>query len=149
MTMLSVEIACDDEDQPGLAQVARPDDDIKTFVAAIAVVLRETVAGFEQTVSRITDITALRPGGADRDLVVALQDFDRLQQEFATLGDVLARLPGLSGATAEGEQSASDTDHPVLAGISIAGLKERLSRHVRSLALDQAASDDASDEVEF
>jgi len=146
--MVTVDIAFDRDDGPAEIATRHPDDDIKTFVAAIAVVLRETVAGFEQTVSRITEITVMRPGRADRDLVVALQDFDRLQQEFATLGEVLARLPALSGENAAGEQSGSESDHPVLASISIAGLKDRLSRHLRSMAADLSSSD-TSDEVVF
>ncbi|HEY6834551.1 MAG TPA: hypothetical protein VI251_18925 [Pseudolabrys sp.] len=121
-------------------------DDIKTFVSAIAVVLGETVAGFEQTVSRITDLTTMREGRADRDLVVALQDFDRLQQEFATLSEVLAKLSALSGAGAL--VNGADPAHPVLAMISIAALKDRLARQLRDLTADLSGSD-TSEEVIF
>lgn len=115
-------------------------DDIKTFVAAIAVVLRETVAGFEETVARITDITVHRQGQADRELVVALQDFDRLQQEFATLSEVLTKLSAISGGAPTAHDTVHDTDHEVLAVISVADLKDRLARHLRSLMLDLSAS---------
>lgn len=121
-------------------------DDIKTFVSAIAVVLGETVAGFEQTVSRITDLTTMRERRADRDLVVALQDFDRLQQEFATLSEVLAKLSALSGAGAL--VNGADPAHPVLAMISIAALKDRLARQLRDLTADLSGSD-TSEEVIF
>jgi hypothetical protein len=121
-------------------------DDIKTFVSAIAVVLGETVAGFEQTVSRITDLTTMREGRADRDLVVALQDFDRLQQEFATLSEVLAKLSALSGAGAL--VNGADPAHPVLAMISVAALKDRLARQLRDLTADLSGSD-TSEEVIF
>jgi hypothetical protein len=121
-------------------------DDIKTFVSAIAVVLGETVAGFEQTVARITDLTTMREGRADRDLVVALQDFDRLQQEFATLSEVLAKLSALSGAGAL--VNGADPAHPVLAMISIAALKDRLARQLRDLTADLSLSE-TSDEVIF
>jgi hypothetical protein len=124
----------------------RARDDMKTFVAAIAVALRESVAGFEEAVSRVTEITAMRPGRADRELVVALQDFDRLQQEFAILGDVLGRIS--SSAAAAEEQNAGAVGHPLLDGISMAGLKARLSFHLRSLTPDPSYSD-GSDEVEF
>lgn len=128
------------------AGVAVPDggdstsDDFKTFVAAIAVVLRETVAGFEDTVARVTDITVHRQGQADRELVVALQDFDRLQQEFATLSEVLTKLSAISGAAPTAHDTVHDTDHEVLAVISVADLKDRLARHLRSLMLDLSAS---------
>ena len=120
---------------------APPADEIKTFVAAIAVVLRETVAGFEETVARVTDITLTRTGRTDRELVVALQDFDRLQQEFATLSEVLTKLSAMSPSagpiTADPESEAGDE---VLAVISVADLKDRLGRHLRSLMLDLSAS---------
>lgn len=120
---------------------AQPADEIKTFVAAIAVVLRETVAGFEETVARITDITVPQSGRADRDLVVALQDFDRLQQEFAMLSEVLTKLSAMSPdagpITADPESKSGDQ---VLAVISVADLKDRLGRHLRSLMLDVSAS---------
>lgn len=127
-------------------------DDTKTFIAAIAVALRESVAGFEETVSRVTEITAMRPGRADRDLVVALQDFDRLQQEFATLGDILGRIsaaPGIDGTAQEtAQENAGPSGHPLLDGIAMAGLKARLSFHLRSLTADPSDSD-TSDEAEF
>jgi hypothetical protein len=115
-------------------------DDFKTFVAAIAVVLRETVAGFEDTVQRVTDITVHRQGQADRELVVALQDFDRLQQEFATLSEVLTKLSATSGAAPTAQDTVHDKDHEVMAVISVADLKDRLARHLRSLMLDLSAS---------
>lgn len=108
-------------------------DEIRTFLAAISTVLHETVAAFELTVSRITEITVTRPGRADRDLVVALQDFDRLQQEFATLGQVLSKLSDTSAVRAE----AQDAEHQaVIAEISIADLKERLAHQMMMLTSD-------------
>jgi hypothetical protein len=124
--------------------------ELKTFVAAVAAALRETVIGFEETVTRITEITAMRPGGADRDLVVALQNFDRLQQEFATLGDVLAKLSGASGEHAvSGQNGASHSDYDVLASVSLAGLKDRLSGHLRSLKFNLSMPDGGADEAIF
>lgn len=122
------------------AGVSQPDD-IKTVVAAIAVVLRETVAAFEDTVARITEITVTRPGRADRDLVVALQDFDRLQQEFATLSEVLTKLSAMSPmASIMAGAMTGEAGDEVLSVISVADLKDRLARHMRSLMLDLSAS---------
>ncbi len=119
-------------------------DEIRTFLAAISTVLHETVAAFELTVSRITEITVTRPGRADRDLVVALQDFDRLQQEFATLGQILGKLSTKSQAGAA-EQDVGH--HEVIADISIADLKERLAHHLMVLTSD--ISDVPAEDVEF
>jgi hypothetical protein len=106
-------------------------------------VLHETVAAFELTVSRITEITVTRPGRADRDLVVALQDFDRLQQEFATLGQLLAKLSIKSEPNAEELNGGRD----VIADISIADLKERLAHHLMVLTSD--IPDVPAEDVEF
>ncbi len=119
-------------------------DEIRTFLAAISTVLHETVAAFELTVSRITEITVTRPGRADRDLVVALQDFDRLQQEFATLGQILGKLSSKSHAGAE-EQEVGH--HKVIADISIADLKERLAHHL--MVLTSNIPDVPAEDVEF
>jgi len=119
---------------------AGPPEDLKTFLAAVAVVLRETVAGFEETVARVTDITIHRQPQADRELVVALQDFDRLQQEFSTLSEVLSKLSVITGAAPTAHDTVEDKDHEVLAVISVADLKDRLARHLRSLMLDISAA---------
>lgn len=115
-------------------------DELKTFLAAIAVVLRETVTGFEETVARVTDIAVGQNGQADRELVVALQNFDRLQQEFATLSEVLHKLSAATGPAPTAHDTVHDNDHEVLAVISVADLKDRLARHLRSLMLDLSAS---------
>ena len=125
-------------------------DEIRTFLAAISTVLHETVAAFELTVSRITEITdkhgirVLVPDKADRDLVVALQDFDRLQQEFMTLGQVLGKL---SGKSAAGAEDADIGHHEVMADISIADLKARLAHHLMVLTSD--LPDVPQEDVEF
>ena len=121
-----------------------PVGEVKLFLAAIATVLRETVGAFESTVGRITEIAVARPEGVDRDLVVALQDFDRLQQEFATLSEVIARLSHKT----EMDGPATGADHEVLAAISIADLKDRLARHLRVLSADIPAAETGQD-VEF
>jgi hypothetical protein len=105
-------------------------DDVRRLIAAMAIVLRETVAAFEDTVARITEMTVLRHGGnADRDLVVALQEFDKLQQEFATVSDILLRL------------SAPPA-------IAIAGLRDRLARQLGNKEDDLELSPRIGD-VEF
>ena len=115
-------------------------DEIRTFLAAISTVLHETVAAFELTVSRITEITVTRPGRADRDLVVALQDFDRLQQEFMTLGQILGRL---SAAAEDGDVG----HYAMMADISIGDLRERLAHHLMVLTSD--LPDVPQEDVEF
>jgi DNA anti-recombination protein RmuC len=123
-------------------------DEIGTFLGAMAKVLHETIARFEETVGRITDIAVLRSGRADRDLVVALQEFDRLQQEFVTLGEVLSRVATTSNGVWSAEAGAVQLGHEAIAAISIAELKERLVRHLNGSAADLPMSE-TSDEVVF
>lgn len=150
MTGVPVSVAPDELDVAPAELCARRQDDIKKFVAAIAVVLRETVAAFEETVSRVTEMTVMkRPEQADRDLVVALQNFDRLQQEFHSLSEVLVKLSAVSGEHALlGEAGPREPGYDVLATIAVADLKHRLSRHLRSLMIDLPAAD-APDEAVF
>ncbi len=107
----------------------RSPDEIQTFLAAISTVLHETVAAFELTVGRITEIAMSRQGRADRELVVALQDFDRLQQEFATLGQILGKL----SIRAEPGHPEAKHGHEAIANVSLADLKDRLAHHLMML----------------
>jgi hypothetical protein len=122
---------------------SRSPDEIETFLAAISTVLHETVAAFELTVSRITEIAVSRQGRADRELVVALQDFDRLQQEFATLGQILHKL----SIKAEPGHLEATNGHAAIADISIADLKDRLAHHLMVLTSD--IPDVPQEDVEF
>lgn len=121
----------------------RSPDEIQTFLAALSTVLHETVAAFELTVSRITEIAVSRQGRADRELVVALQDFDRLQQEFATLGQILAKL----SIKAEPGHPEAKHGHDAIADISLADLKDRLAHHLMVLTSD--LPDVPQEDVEF
>lgn len=121
----------------------RSPDEIQTFLAAISTVLHETVAAFELTVSRITEIAVSRHGRTDRELVVALQDFDRLQQEFATLGQLLNTL----SIKAEPGHPEAKHGHEAIAKISLADLKDRLAHHLTMLTSN--IPDVPQEDVEF
>lgn len=111
-------------------------NEISTFLLATARTLRETLSRFEETTARITEKVAAQSTQADRSLVVMLQDFDRLQQEFAALSEVLTR------AAAKSEESWLRRDgdgHPAgdaIATISVADLKDRLTRHLGILRIE-------------
>jgi hypothetical protein len=127
--------------------VTQPDEstrrlvnEISAFLLATAKALRETVSRFEETTARITEKVMAQPTQADRDLVVMLQDFDRLQQEFAALAELFIR------ATAKSEESWLHEDgdnHPAraaIATISLADLKDRLTRHLGILRIDMGVA---------
>jgi hypothetical protein len=121
--------------------------EIATFLVATAMVLRETVVRFEKTTARVTESVAARPDGVDRELIVTLQDFDRLQQEFATLAEVLtqaAAKPGASWVRAEGGNHPAED---AVATVLIADLKERLMQRLGFSAIDALAPPEAEEAV--
>ena len=126
--------------------VRPPVDEIATFLAATAAALRETVARFERTTARITESVTMRPSLADRDLIVTLQDFDRLQQELATLAEVLARAAGKSGESWLRAEGGGHPAEDAIATVSIADLKDRLMFSLSTSPLDMAVG---TDEVVF
>ncbi len=125
-----------ENEQPMSGPSAQVGEDLGSFLGTIAKLLHETVAKFEHTSSRITEIIVSQPGKTDRDLILALQDFDRLQQEFSALGEALART-GESAATGRwAEGSGEDhAKHEVIGAISIADLKDRILTHLNGPAL--------------
>lgn len=123
-------------------------DEIRIFLAVLATTLRETVVKFEETAARVTDLVARPAGRPDRDLVVTLQNFDRMQQEFATIADVLmavaAKPPESWLRTAGGAHPAEDA----IAKIPIAALKERLLHHL-GFARSESTGSLVSEEAVF
>src|ERR1700728_2938390 len=119
-----------------------PIEDIATFLAATAVALRETVTRFEKTTARITESVTTRPSLADRDLIVTLQDFDRLQQEFATLAEVLTRAAAKSSESWLRAEGGGHPAEEAIATVSIAALKDRLMYSLSPSPLDMAVGTD-------
>jgi hypothetical protein len=121
-------------------------DEIATFLRATAVALAETVTRLERTTARITESVTTRPSLADRDLVVTLQDFDRLQQEFATLAEVLTRAAAKSGESWLRAEGGGHPAEDAIATVTVADLKDRLMYSLSASPLDMAIG---SDEVVF
>jgi hypothetical protein len=88
-------------------------------------------------------------GATDRDLIMTLQDFDRLQQEFAALGEMLARFGMIMGDFLSSHNLSDHLDRHVIADISIGDLKERLLRHYRGEADDEVDTATVLDEAIF
>lgn len=106
-------------------------EDLGEFLATIAKLLHETVAKFERTSSKITELVVSLPGKTDRELILSLQDFDRLQQEFSALGNALARTAesATTGRWAEGTGD-DHARHEVIGAISVEDLKQRILNHL-------------------
>jgi hypothetical protein len=95
------------------------------FLLAVSELLHETTRRFEETVAQVLELVMTGRGLEERNLVVTLQDFDLLQQEFVALADVLARY-----GTASKERRLVLGEDPdirqIIGTITIADLRERL-----------------------
>ena len=125
-----------ESEQPVSGAPIQAGEDLGAFLGTIAMLLHETVAKFERTSSKITEIVVSQPGKTDRELILALQDFDRLQLEFSALGVALARTgeSATTGRWAEGS-GEDHAKHEVIGAISIADLKDRILTHLNGPAL--------------
>ena len=129
------------------APAGRASEDVAAFLDTLATVLRDTIGRLEGTVGRVSEMVLVRSGPAERELIVTLQDFDRLQQELAALVDVISHCAATSGSWS----GDSWTDHhgrKAVAAITVADLKQRFLRQLDGATSELAASD-GSDEVVF
>ena len=101
------------------------------FLAGVAGLLRETVQRFEAISGGVTDAVMSRAGMADRDLIVTLQAFDRLQQEFIAVADVLSRYSGALGDPMPGNDRHARVEAEAIAAIAVSDLKQRLLHHLQ------------------
>ena len=100
-------------------------NDVGAFLSVFAALLLDNVLRFEETVGRVTDLVMGR-GRPDRELIVTLQSFDRLKQEFEALGDALTRYAGSTNALPLGSEERAQRGRDVIAAITVADLKDRL-----------------------
>jgi hypothetical protein len=100
-------------------------NDIGAFLAVFAALLLDNVLRLEDTCGRVTDLV-MSSGRPDRELIVTLQSFDRLKQEFEALGDALTRYAESTNALPLTGEERVKLGHEVIASIAIAELKDRL-----------------------
>jgi hypothetical protein len=101
------------------------------FIAGVAGLLRETVQRFETISSGVSDAVMARASMQDRDLIVTLQAFDRLQQEFIAVADVLSRYSGALGDPLADGSGHARGEEEAIAAIAVSDLKQRLIDHLR------------------
>ena len=105
---------------------------LPTVLAALASILRDSTGRFEETSDRITQLVVARESGSGVDIIVALQEFDRLRQDFEAIEGIL------SGCAQVIERAAgSENSHPlrdVIAEIPVVDFKNRLARRLAWVA---------------
>jgi hypothetical protein len=100
------------------------------FLAVFAALLLDNALRLDETVSRVTDLV-MSNGRPDRELVVTLQSFDRLKQEFEALGDALSRYAEASSAGLAADKVRSHLEENVIGAITVSDLKDRLLRRLQ------------------
>ena len=100
------------------------ESDVGAFLAVFAALLLDNVVRLDETFGTVTDdVMATKPS---RDMVVTLQSFDRLKQEFEALGEALTRYAEAHSAAPLNAEEHSQLQDSVIAGITVADLKDRL-----------------------
>jgi hypothetical protein len=112
-------------------------DNVGAFLAVFAALLLDNVLRLEETVGRVTDLI-MSSGRPDRELVVALQSFDRLKQEFEALGDALTRYAESTNAVPVAGEERVQLGEEVISAITVADLKDRLLYRLKEQPLDMA-----------
>ena len=100
-------------------------NDVGAFVAVFAALLLDNVVRLEETVGRVTDLV-MSNGKPDREMIVTLQSFDRLKQEFEALGEALTRYAEATNTTAPDGDERAELERSVISAITVADLKDRL-----------------------
>jgi hypothetical protein len=100
-------------------------DNVGAFLAVFAALLLDNVLRLEETVGRVTDLI-MSSGRPDREMVVTLQSFDRLKQEFEALGDALTRYAEFTNAIPSAGEERIQLGQEVISAITVADLKDRL-----------------------
>jgi hypothetical protein len=99
--------------------------DIAALLGVLATLFLDNVRELEDTVARVTDLVT-RDGRPDRELIVTLQSFDRLKQEFEALSGALARYADSTNMLpAGGDGPREPFGRDVIHDITLADLKER------------------------
>jgi len=100
-------------------------NDVGSFLAVFAALLLDNVLRLDETVGKVTDMV-IASGKPDKDLVVELQSFDRLKQEFEALGDALTRYAESTNSVPPAGQERAQLGQEVIGAITLAELKDRL-----------------------
>ncbi len=112
-------------------------DNVGAFLAVFAALRLDNVLRLEETVARVTDLI-MSSGRPDRELVVTLQSFDRLKQEFEALGDALTRYAESTNAIPADGEERIQLGEEVISAITVADLKDRLLYRLKEQLPDLA-----------
>jgi hypothetical protein len=114
--------------------IAGSDLPLRTVLAALASILRDSTGRFEATSDRIAQLVVARETGTGVDIIVALQEFDRLRQDFDAIESILSGC-----AQAIDRPVGTEAGHPLrdaIAEVPVVDFKNRLARRLAWVAQD-------------
>jgi hypothetical protein len=114
---------------------------LPTVLAALASILRDSTGRFEATSDRIAQLVVARESASGVDIIVALQEFDRLRQDFEAIEGILAGCAQVIERATAGGQGQPLRD--VIAEIPVVDFKNRLARRLAWVALEADTADRA------
>lgn len=103
---------------------ASPTAEIAALLGVLATLFLDNVRSMDDTVTRVTELV-MREGRPSRELIVTLQSFDRLKQEFEALSDALARYADSTTAVPLFGEERAQFGRDVINAISLSDLKDR------------------------
>jgi hypothetical protein len=108
--------------------VTAADLPLPKVLAALASILRDSTGRFEETSDRITQLVVARESGSGVDIIVALQEFDRLRQDFEAIEGILAGCAKVIERAGAGEQGQPLRE--VIEEVPVMDFKNRLARRL-------------------
>lgn len=129
-----------DVDASQAQSAANSDLPLAKLLAAVASILRDSTGRFEQTSDRIAQlVVSPEKSGSGVDIIVALQEFDRLRQDFEAIESILAGC-----AKVIERPAATETPHPlrdVVGKVPVVDFKTRLSRRLTWVSREANTAD--------
>jgi len=104
--------------------IGSPTAEISALLGVLATLFLDNVQNMDETVARVTDLV-MREGRPSRELIVTLQSFDRLKQEFEALSGALARYAEATTAIPLFGEERAQFGRDVINAISLSDLKDR------------------------
>lgn len=115
-----------------------PTAEIAALLGVLATLFLDNVRNLDDTVTKVTDLVMLE-GRPSRELIVTLQSFDRLKQEFEALSGALSRYAESTTTIPLCGEERTQFGRDVINAISLADLKDRFHDRMDS-SLPQAPS---------
>jgi len=115
-----------------------PTAEIAALLGVLATLFLDNVRNLDETVAKVTELV-MQEGRPSRELIVTLQSFDRLKQEFEALSGALSRYAETTTTIPLFGEERTQLGRDVINAIWLADLKDRFHDRMDS-SLPQAPS---------